>query len=55
MGHLYDDVKVSLRLLMKSKGFALVSFLLLAFGIGMNMSIFAIANCALFIPARRSI
>ncbi len=50
MGHLYDDVKVSLRLLMKSKGFSLVSILLLAFGIGMNMSIFAIANCALFRP-----
>lgn len=50
MGHLYDDVKVSMRLLMKSKGFALVAILLLACGIGLNMSVFAIANCALFRP-----
>ncbi len=50
MSALLSDARVSLRLLLKTKGFAVVSILLLAFGIGMNMTLFTIANCALFKP-----
>lgn len=50
MGVLYGDAKVSLRLIFKAKGFALVSILLLGLGIGLNMTLFSVANSVLFRP-----
>jgi putative ABC transport system permease protein len=48
MTSVYQDVRYSLRMLLKHKGFTLVSTLTLALGIGINTAMFSMLNTFLF-------
>jgi hypothetical protein len=48
MTNVSQDVRYSLRLLLKHKGFALVAVLTLALGIGINTAMFSVLNTYLF-------
>src|SRR6476469_2230042 len=48
MTSVYQDVRYSLRMLLKHKGFAIVSVLTLALGIGINTAMFSVLNTFLF-------
>ena len=44
MGHLFDELKFSLRTLRRSPGFALAVILTLGLGLGANTAIFSVVN-----------
>src|SRR6476620_4429378 len=48
MTSVYQDVRYSLRMLLKHKGFTVVSTLTLALGIGINTAMFSVLNTFLF-------
>src|SRR4029453_16673788 len=48
MSSVSQDVRYSLRLLLKHKGFAIVAVLTLALGIGINTAMFSVLNTFLF-------
>src|SRR4030095_6317377 len=48
MTSVYQDLRYSLRMLLKHKGFTVVSALTLALGIGINTAMFSVLNTFLF-------
>ncbi len=54
MSNLLQDLRYSVRLLLKTPGFSLTAILVLALGIGANAAVFTLANVLLFRPAAGS-